>query len=278
VLINIPSELKQAFNPNNGQGGRYIDYVVTWGVTNQQAQENAKPTANESIISRIDQITQKGETPLNVATFEGDGFLLDGSVLVPPKQSEVPSAQIGLIFNALSDASGNFINPQVLQIDFDYYFDWVALTINFGLVTAENFVITYYADAQVLHITTVTGNTQTEYADESAIEGCNKVTISISKIIGANMRARFASVVFGTVRRYNKSNSESLELTEQIDVLNERTPVNEMILDVENFAKEYNLFDPSGIFEYLRTRQKFEVKIGAQKADNVIEYVDMGKY
>ena len=168
-MVNISPELKQAFNPNNGQGGRYIDYVVTWGVTNQEAQENALPTALQAEISRLEQVAERVGTPLMVATFEDEGFPLDGTALVPPKSNEVPSAEMGLIFPVFSDVNGEFAEPQALTLELDYYFDWVALTINFGLTTAVDFTIEYYTDSAIIETTTITGNATAQYADETAI-------------------------------------------------------------------------------------------------------------
>ena len=45
----ITPELKQAFNPNDGQGGRYVDYTVRFEVINNKAQDEAITSAQEDI-------------------------------------------------------------------------------------------------------------------------------------------------------------------------------------------------------------------------------------
>ena len=227
--------LKDAFNPGNGQGGRYIDYSVSWGVINEEAQSNTTPSATENEISRIEQITNWNINPLKLASFEDDGFPLNGSALIPPHIDELPEAEIGLIFNELSSEFGGFTTPQVVTLNLAYLYDFIAFTINFGLVTATDFTIGYYADDIEIYTETITNNTESVYVHEYGIEDCNKIIIRISKINQPYTRARLAEVTFGTTRHYSKNNSQSLEILENIDPFNERVPANELNISIDNF-------------------------------------------
>lgn len=278
-MIPVTPALKEAFNPNGGKGGRYIDYSLVWGVSNVEAEQNTTPAANEeTLISRLSQLLNGNNEPLKIATFEPGGWPLDGSAVIPPRADELPDVEIGLIMPVLSDAGGYYPEPQELILTWPHKYGWIGFTVEFGHVPAADFIITYYEDTDVLHTTTVTGNTASTYVDMQGITQCNRVVLSITRCSLPHHRARVCEVLLGVQRRYNKSNSEGLQITESMDPLNERVPANELRISVDNFAADYNIFDPTGLYKYLQSRQQLAPRIGAQQANNQIGFVRMGTY
>lgn len=278
-MITISPELKEAFNPNSGEGGRYIDYSLEWGVVNQDAQDNLSANAaEETSISRIAQVVNSDRAPLSFATFEAGGMPLDGSVVVPPRTTELPDAEIGLIMPVLSDADGYYASEQEIFLTLPQEYSWIGMTVNFGAVPARDFYIQYSNGGGVIHTTEVSDNTTSEYVDMQGVTGCNSIRVSITRSALSFHRVRFLEVNLGIVRKYNKTNSEGLEITETFDPLNERVPANELKISVENFAADFNIFDPSGLYKYLQSRQQLTPRIGALIADNALEHVGMGRY
>lgn len=278
-MIPVSPQLKAAFNPNSGQGGRYIDYTLVWGVSNVEAQESAEPSAaEEAALSRITQLMNGVYEPLKIATFEPGGWPLDGTAVIPPRVGELPEAEIGLIMPVLSDAGGYYPAPQELVLTLPYKYAWLGVTMDFGPVPAADFTITYYEDLDVIHTTTVSDNTASTYVDMQGITQCNRVVLSITRCALPYHRVRICDILLGVQRRYNKSNSEGLQITETIDPLNERVPANELRISVDNFAAEYNIFDPTGLYKYLQLRQQLAPRIGAQQENGAIGFVPMGAY
>lgn len=278
-MIPVSEAVKAAFNPNNGQGGRYVDFSVVWGVTNEEAAEHVSAAAEEEpVISRAEQIFNDNRDPLKIATFETRGWPLDGTAVIPPKPVEMPDAEIGLVMPDLSGPDGYYTEPQVITLTWPDKYSWLGFTIAWGDVPPRDFTIKYLDGLSEIHTTTVTGNTRQLYVDMQGVFNCNRVEISVTRAPYPYRRVRVVEILLGALLQYDKSNSEGLRITEQIDPLNERVPANELVISVDNFAASFNIFDPSGIYKYLQARQRMSARIGAEMAAGAIGWVPMGTY
>lgn len=276
-MVNVSEEIKHAFNPNNGSGGRYIDYNVKFEVINNEAQSEADilVTEDEAISKKYDVFTNY-EIVYNFATFEKNGFSLDGTMIIPPMPDENLGG-IGFMSNTISDEFGNtdeyieFVNVTIQNV--------IAITINFGYVIAVDFNVTYYDEYNnVIHSKMVIDNENMIWVYQQAVNDIYRIAIHITKIDRAYTRVRISSFMFGVSKNYNKANSEEMSIIEVVDPFNERVPSNEMKLTTSNFAKEFNIFEPTGIYEYFSERQLLIPKIGATQADGTLGYINMGKY
>lgn len=279
-MIPITPELKEAFNPNNGQGGRYIDYAVRFEVVNQEAQEEAVPDAVQDVqISRLIQVTNRAsDTALDFVSFEPGGWPLDGSKVVPPKPDEMPDAEIGLVMPDLSDTGGYYATPQVITLTTAGTYNLLAVTLDFGFSPAADFDIDLYNGAALLYHHEVTGNDKRRYLMRQAVEGVNKAIVTITRSATPYRKVRLVEFVFGVLLEHDKRTSDSLDITEVIDPLNERVPASDLRLVVDNFSRDFNLFDPTSLYAYFQDRQELSPRIGAQMDDGTMGYVGMGKY
>ena len=149
----VPQELKEAFNPNNGQGGRFIDYSVRFEVINNEAQDEAIASAQEDTqISRLVQVTNRNPDAMNFASFEPGGWPLDGSVVIPPKPDEMPEAEIGLVMPDISDENGYYDSASVIALTTEYAYNLLALTLDFGFSPAADFAVTGMTEPHWLNI------------------------------------------------------------------------------------------------------------------------------
>ena len=90
-----------------------------------------------------------------------------------------------------------------LNFSFTATHDSYGLTINFQpLSIPKNFIIVYSGSGSVIHTTTVTDNTVTNYRDNSDVFGWDKIIIAITKV-NPQQRARIWSVVFGINQEWN---------------------------------------------------------------------------
>jgi hypothetical protein len=267
--------LKNAFNPNSGDGGRYIDYNVRFEIINNDAQFNSTVTAAEdSGISLKDTVFSNSDF-LKFATFEQNGFALDGSAVVPPAPAE-NTGNIGYLSGGLSDADGN--TDITVTLETDAPANLIAVTLGWGFVYPLDFSLNYYdEDGNNIHTANITGSEQLLFQYNFGVLEVKKIIINITKISQAYSRCRLAYFLFGAIKIYDKTNSDSLDITETLDPLNERLPANELKLVCDNFAGEFNIFDPSGIYDYFNERQLIRPKIGGAAA-GVLSYVQMGRY
>lgn len=278
-MITVSPELKEAFNPNQGQGGRYIDYSVRFEVINHDAQDEATPSAQEDTrISRLLQITNRNSDTLDFATFEPGGWPLDGSKAIPPRPGEAPDIEVGLVMPDLSDGGGYYDAPQVITLTTVGRYNLLAVTLDFGFVPAADFDIALYDGATLLHHHEVMGNSERRYLMRQAVDGVNKVLVTITKSAVPQRKARLVEFTFGVSLHYDKSTGYGLDITEVIDPLNERVPAGDLRMLVDNFARDFNLFDPTSLYAYFQDRQEISPRIGAQMEDGSMGYIGMGRY
>lgn len=278
-MITVSPELKEAFNPNQGQGGRYIDYSVRFEVINHDAQDEATPIAQEDTqISRLAQVTNRNSDTLDFASFEPGGWPLDGSKTIPPKPDEMLDAEIGLVMQDLSGEDGYYDTQQIITLATDGTYNLLAITLDFGYVSAADFDIDLYDGATLLHHHEVTGNSERRYLMRQAVDGVNKVLVTITKSAVPQRKARLVEFTFGVSLHYDKSTGYGLDITEVIDPMNERVPASDMRMLVDNFARVFNLFDPTSLYAYFQDRQEIAPRIGAQMDDGSMGYIGMGRY
>lgn len=278
-MLPITPQIKEAFNPKGGQGGRYVDYAVRFEVINHDAQNEAEADAQEDVqISRIDQITNRNSDVLDFASFEPEGWILDGSKAIPPRPDEMPEAEIGLVMPCMSDEDGYYSTPQVITLTTQGAYNLLAVTLDFGFSSAADFIIDLYNGANLIHHHEVAGNKARRYLMRQAVDDVTKAIVTITRSSVPFRKARLVEFSFGVSLLYDKSTSDSLSITEIIDPLNERVPASNMRLVVDNFSRDFNLFDPTGLYAYFQDRQEIRPRIGAQMDDGSMGYVPMGRY
>ena len=108
-----------------------------------------------------------------------------------------------------------------------------------------------------------------------AVDSVNKTVITVVRSAHPFRKVRLVECLFVVSLQYDKSTGYGLGITEVIDPLNERVPASDMRLTVDNFAQEFNLFDPTSLYAF---QDRSLLRIGAQMADGAMGYVPMGKY
>ena len=273
--MNVSNEIKEAFNPNSGEGGRFIDYSVRFEIINEDSQNNTAITASEDTEISLKNSILTNDDVNDFITFEKNGFRLNGSQVVPPTPSQ-NIGNIGYLSNSLSDNNAK-INLSV-TLTSQYSANLIATTINFGYVYAVDFNLKYYNENNALiHEKDVINNEEMLFLYNYGILNVKKIVITVSKISRSSSRVRIGYFLFGAIKIYDKTNSDTMEITEIIDPINERVPTNTLKLVTENFSNEFNIFDPTGIYEYFSERQLLKPKIGAMY-ESSLKYISMGNY
>ena len=279
-MVNLTAAQKAAFNPDNGNGPRHIDWSVRFEIIQQEVYGNLTPTASsqDSYISRIAQTVNGNLDSVDWASYELNGCPLDGSKLIPPTPSQAPDAQIGLVMNVLSDANGNFASAQTYTATAAYNYNLIAITLIWGYAPAADFSVRWYNGTTLLHTETVTGNTSVESVLNVAVQNVNRVVVSVTKSALPLHRCRLANFVPGAIGNYDKTNSDSLMVEEVADLSGERAVSYSMKLVTDNFAREFNIFEPDGIYSYFQERMLLKPKIAALAANGEWVSVDMGSF
>lgn len=278
-MIAISPELKKAFNPNNGQGGRFVLYEITLEIMNNEAQDVSRVIANEDLeISRNHQANDRDPAVIDMITFEHDGFRLDGSQVIPPRPNEVLYAQVGMLLNDISDENGYYAMPQIITAITPDPYSFVATTINWGFAPARDFIVEWHGLDGLIKRKNFKDNSSHLILINEATEQVNKVIITVTRGLLPYHRVRLAELTLGAIKVYERSNTESLYIEEILDPFNATIPSNSLRIIADNFARDFDILDPIGIYEFFRGKRLITVRIGAQMADGEVAYVDMGTY
>ncbi len=241
----------------------------------------------ESPISRAYQIVNKNRTmSRKYATFEPDYFKLDGGFHIPPRPNE-GDYELGYWSDDLCDENGFFVPHQVITIEFGNPHSSIGFSITFDPMAdecAEEFDIAIYDENNaVIHLENVTENSEPLYVLEKPLNDYKKIIVTIKKWCKGYRRARVSEVDFGVVKEYQGDKLIKLNIIEEINLIGDQLPSNEIQFTIDNSDRKFNILNPYGYYRFLRERQEVNASIGLQINDigeeqEEYEYIPMGKY
>lgn len=258
---------------------------VTFEILDNEAYEdNTVSVTSEAIISRKQQLTNKKRNLTHkYATFEPDFFKLDGSFFIPPKQNETKS-EVGWLSDDLCDENGYFNPSQVIKFDFSEPHSSIGLSITFDTGTnefaADFDIYAYGNNNQLIHKEEVTNNTKSLYILEQSLDNYERIVITIKRWVNGNRRARVTEVDFGLIKEYQDDMLISLNIIEEMDVIGDTIPSNELTFTIDNSDRAFNILNPDGGYKYLRERQEVTAEIGLElvEGSDDYEFVPMGMF
>ncbi len=256
---------------------------VVFEILDNAAYEDATVTAStEAIISKKEQITnkQRGMTD-KYGTFERDYFKLDGSFKIPPRPNEDDS-ELGWWSGDLCGMDGVFTIPQTVTLTFTEEHHSMGLTIIFDVATNEyatDFNIDVYQDNDVLIASeNVVGNMESAYLWVKGLDAYKKIVITIRKWCRSYRRARIVEMDFGVFQEYEGDKLIKVNLIEQMNVVGDTLPANEIKFTIDNSSREFNILNPQGFYRFLKERQEVSLGIGVEVEEDVFEYITTKGY
>ncbi|ATP40694.1 hypothetical protein CSE16_11900 [Solibacillus sp. R5-41] len=246
----------------------YADAVIS-------ANSEAKISKKGQLVNKVRNMTHK------YATFEQDYFKLDGSFRIPPPPGEDDS-ELGWWSGDLCGADGVFAVPQVVTFTFDEPHDSMGLTIHFDALTNEHAtdfdIIAYSAGDTLIASETVRGNNANVYVWVRGLDAYEKIEIIIRKWAKPFRRARIVEIDFGVFQVYEGDKLIKVNLIEQMNVVGDTLPANEIKFTIDNSDKNFNILNPIGFYRFLKERQELTMGIGIEIEENVFEYVTTKGY
>lgn len=279
LMVKVSSPFKKAiYGPE-----RKINSKVSFEIVDVEAYEDASITVSDvAPISRDWQVINKMRNMTHkYASFERDYFKLDGNSYLPPTPDEGES-ELGWWSEGLSGDTGIFEVRPVLEFTFASPHDSVGLTITFDTITnqyATDFTIEAFDGVGTMILTeNITGNNSPTYTFETGIDNYQSLRITILKWSIPLRRARLVEVDFGVVKEYSGDKLISLKIIEEMDLLANTVPSNEMTFVLDNSDSAFNILNPVGIYRFLKNNQEMSASIGLEVAEGQTEYIQMGKY
>ncbi len=278
-MIKVSQKYKESVYAPTRRTTAKVSFEI---LDNEAYSDNTPIATSEAPISRKHQLTNKIRIMSHkYATFERDYFRLDGSFYIPPKPNEDES-ELGWWSDDICDENGIFTPYQVLEFDFTEEHNSMGLTITFDVLTKEyasDFDIEVYRiDGTLIHTENVVDNDKPTYVMIHGLDNYGKIIITIKKWVKPFRRVRITEVDFGVIKDYEDDKLVNLNIIEEINIISDRIPSNEIRFTIDNSSREFNILNPEGFYRFLKERQDVKASIGIEISENEFEFIPMGKF
>lgn len=256
---------------------------ISLDITDPVSTDDATATDNGSVVfSNTDGIIGTSEEEITpYATLEQNMWVLDGTKEVIPQDSaEYENA--GYISDILSGENGEFSSPPTVTINFNEIHEVPiqGITVTWGKTQGDyptDFTVTAYNGETVVGEKIVSGNTNVLSIVLFDIVNYDKITIAINKWCLPYRRARIEDILVGIRKVYTKSDLFSFSHSQELDLISASLPKGTVTFEVDNYNREYDVYNTEGLAKYLTERQELKVKYG-YKINGETEWIDGGVY
>lgn len=278
-MIKVSKKFKEVIYAPTRKTTARVSFEI---LDNEAYHDNTPIATSEAPISRKNQLTNKKRNMSHkYATFERDYFKLDGSFYIPPRPTE-GNSELGWWSEDVCDENGMFTPYQVLEFNFTEEHNSMGLTITFDVLAKEyasDFDIEVYKlDDTLIHKEEVIGNNKATYVMVKGLDNYGKIVITIKKWAKPYRRARITEVDFGVFQEYDDDKLIKLNIIEEMNIISDKIPSNEIRFTIDNSNKEFNILNPEGFYRFLKERQEVTAAIGVEVSENEFELVPMGKF
>jgi len=215
------------------------------------------------------------------ATMEHNRLVLDGTQVCPPEIGDPIDLYQGYVSSSISDASGSFpISPKITTT-FPSLVHFAALSFAFDVATE-----CYPSDLQIISYNGVTvveditcHPTSSKFITPLGVPSsgyCDKIEVIFKTMVTPHRRARMAYMVFGLMKEWTDSTITTSTLKRETDLLNSVLPVHTLEFTSIDVNKEYNLDNPTGMWQYIEQLQPITILYGYQLDSGIVEWVTGG--
>ena len=256
---------------------------ISLDITDPVSTEDATATDNGSVaFSNTEDIIGTSEEDITpYATLEQNVWVLDGTKEVLP-QSNTDYENAGYVSEVLSGENGEFSSPPTVTINFNEIHDVPiqGITVTWGKTQGDyptDFTVTAYNGDTVVGEKIVAGNTNVLSIVLVDIVNYDRIVIAINKWCLPHRRARIEDILVGIRKVYTKSDIFSYTHSQELDIISASLPKGTISFEVDNYSREYDVYNMEGLAKYLTERQELKVKYG-YKINGNIEWIDGGVY
>lgn len=256
---------------------RNPSYVrIVFGVTDPDAPGLSTQTDNGHLpYSDVDSVDVGTTAPSTYQTLERNRFILDGKNPLPPESNPIYQGYAGL---TISGDAGTYTVQPLVKISFGDYVQFPGLTFQFDDSMGDypnSFRILAKKDSvSVFDKTYSPDTTYWEMADQIPL--CNELSFYWLNSNIPHRRARLLSLTYGLVSRLGSDDIASCSSTKEIDLLSSKIPKQEFEFTLIDTQRRYDPENPSGLWEYLESRQPVNYQYGYELSDGSIEWIPWG--
>ena len=193
-------------------------------------------------------------------TLETRQFLMDGSYSLFP---DSPSGQFwGLWSSQLSDESGRFASPPVLQIRFSKTHSSSGLMLHFYAPTedwASELTIQWYGSDGGLLTTAVFTPDAVDYYCARKVENYRSIVLTFTATNHPGRYLKLSGLDYGKFLTFEGAEVVEAHILEEINPLSDELSINTLNLTLFNRKGDFSILNPDGVFDVLQHKQKFTV-------------------
>ncbi|HEY4429563.1 MAG TPA: hypothetical protein VGN87_00850 [Paenibacillus sp.] len=280
-MINVSNQFKKAVYAPTRKTSAQVEFQI---INNEAYEEvNRVVTSFEAPFSRKSQVVDKVRNmSKKYGTFETNYWLLDGTYCIVPKPSDNLSSEVGWWSDSICSEEGVFANQEYVAVTFNKLVTTLGVAVTFDVLAneyPESFEILFYSETnETVETVTVEGNTDVYYTHAVPVSNYKEVRINILKWNNGSRRARITEIDFGVVQTYDGNKLISVNLLEEMNVVGDTLPSNEIRFVVDNSDKAFNILNPQGYYKFLERNQEVSLSIGLEVTPGSFEYVSIKRY
>ncbi|WP_130862438.1 hypothetical protein [Bacilliculturomica massiliensis] len=250
---------------------------IVFGLTEPDAPAASTLTDNGALpYSQVNQVDDGERLPKTYETFELNRWVLDKKDPVCPDSE--PAYQ-GYAGDEISDAGGMWSEPPTIIVTFSDYFQLAGLTFSFDESKNEYptqlEVLAYSGDVEVFRSLEEPGGPY--YKMEKRIPSMDRIELRFLKSCRPFLRARLTMLTYGIIENLTAENIVSCKQKIEVDPLSSKLPVQDFEFTRFDTDRIYDPENPSGVWQYLESRQPVEYQFGYELDDGSVEWVPCGK-
>ena len=110
------------------------------------------------------------------------------------------------------------------------------------------------------------------------VNNYSKVVLTFYKVRNGSRRLRLYEIIFGLRQVFLDEEIISLNITRELNIIDEVLPASELTFVLDNLDKRFNFLNQEGIYQYIQVKQLVRSFIGVYVNDTDVEYMNTGQY
>lgn len=230
---------------------------ISFGLVDVSAKSDTTATVTDKqpFVNPQD-LSLEGVYAPKAATLETDYWKLDGTFKVFPDNPQDTSW--GVWSNMMSEADGTFPMPITLTLNFSSLHESLGLTFEFNPYDnsyCNQLNIKWYQGASLLHDLNFQP-AKWQYSCMQKVENYNKIVITFYSMNKPDRYLKVQNIMHGVIKDFGGSELKTATLVEETDLTGLTLSVSTLDFTLHSEDDEFNIFNPSGIYELLQKKQQ----------------------
>lgn len=265
-MQNVSAEYRESMSQTLRNRG-YLR--VEFGLPDVTSQSNAVLSGGMFWLSNPSKIFKNGTDDFVYAALEGNFIKTDGSMYIPPVNSQGYLQETSLISDVFP-SDQNY----VFSVSFgDHIISSNNIRLNFG----ENYPVDFDITDSNGNTCEIRDNDQSILSVEYPFEAVTDLTFTIINMKNTDDRFRLYSMNFGLGLIYDNDSILDSGLNRSISLINETLPTMNFSVTLMNEDHYFDIDNPKSVLNLFDTSTKVNLSYGYQIDENTIEWVPGGE-